>query len=180
MKKIFKNRMIQESEDTMRKLRSTYINMHEDKKNTPNTPDGLFFISFQPNSKVDEPQLESDYGRILCYYYRWMFGTRWVKKYQSKQFDWRGLIELQDGYHYHIHYIMESYNIEELAIFLGYTSTLFKQLYPKASFDFQRVYDIDGCKGYVDPNPSVKDTYKSKRRLETYYICSQMYQKKKY
>ena len=54
--------MTQEDAKTLNKLKGTYINMNYDKPTTPDTPDGLFFISLQPNSKVDEIKLEQDFN----------------------------------------------------------------------------------------------------------------------
>ena len=53
----FRNRITQESEATIRKLKSAYINFNYDddkKKTTPNTPNGLFMITIQPNTYVDD------------------------------------------------------------------------------------------------------------------------------
>ena len=36
-----------------------------------------------------------------------------------------------------------------IAMFLGYIKAMFKQLYPKSSTNFQRVYDINDCMGYI-------------------------------
>ena len=148
--KIFKNRMTQENETTMRKLRSTFIEMNTDKATTPDTPDGLFFISLQPNSKVDEIRLEADFNFILCLYYRWRYGSKWTAL-KNLQHKFEGIIEKQQGNHYHIHFIVEAYNIVELSMFLGYIKQVFKQLHPKATFDFQRVYDLKNCGQYTAP-----------------------------
>ena len=51
-KKLFKNRIMQEDEKTIRKLKSTYIEMNTDKETTDDTYDGLFFISLQMLSKL--------------------------------------------------------------------------------------------------------------------------------
>ena len=153
--KIFKNRITQEDEATMRKLRSTFIEMNADKITTPDTPDGLFFISLQPNSKVDEIKLESDFNFILCLYYRWRYGSKWTKL-KNLQHKFQGIIEKQIGNHYHIHFILMEKNIEEVAMFLGYIKQVFKQLYPKASFNFQRVYDLKHCGGYTAPDNNNK------------------------
>ena len=148
--KIFKNRITQEDEATMRKLRSTFLEMNADKITTPDTPDGLFFISLQPNSKVDEIKLESDFNFILCLYYRWRYGSKWTKL-KHLQHKFNGIIEKQQGNHYHIHFIVEAYNIVELSMFLGYIKQVFKQLHPKATFNFQRVYDLKHCGIYTAP-----------------------------
>ena len=44
--------MIQEGVKTLNMLKGTYINMNYDKTTTPDTPDGLFFITLQPNNNV--------------------------------------------------------------------------------------------------------------------------------
>ena len=176
-KKLFKNRIMQEDEKTIRKLKSTYIEMNTDKETTDDTYDGLFFISLQPNDYTNEITLVKDFKFVLCLYYRWMYGTSWYKKYEL-QYNWKGLVEKQAGNHYHIHFKMYEYNIEKLAIFLGYIKAVFKQLHPKASFNFQRVYDDNGCDEYISPTPAKKDKLVSKRRSETFYLESKMFQKK--
>ena len=153
--KIFKNRMIQEDVKTLNKLKSTYIEMNIDKATTPDTPDGLFFISLQPNSKVDEIRLEADFNFILCLYYRWRYGSKWTAL-KNLQHKFQGIIEKQIGNHYHIHFILMEKNIEEVAMFLGYIKQVFKQLYPKATTDFQRVYDIKNCGEYTAPENNNK------------------------
>ena len=149
--KIFKNRMTQEDAKTLNKLKGTYINMNYDKPTTPDTPDGLFFISLQPNSKVDEIKLEQDFNYILCLYYRWRYGSKWTKL-KHLQHQYQGIIERQRGNHNHIHFILANYDIVEVAMFLGYIKQMFKQLYPKSSTNFQRVYDIKNCDEYVSIN----------------------------
>ena len=153
--KIFKNRITQEDETTLILLRSTDIQMNTDKATTPDTPDGLFFITLQPNSKVDEIKLESDFNFILCLYYRWRYGSKWTKL-KNLQHKFQGIIEKQIGNHYHIHFILMEQNIEEVAMFLGYIKQVFKQLYPKASFNFQRVYDLKNCGEYTAPENNNK------------------------
>ena len=153
--KIFKNRITQEDETTLILLRSTDIQMNTDKATTPDTPDGLFFITLQPNSKVDEIKLESDFNFILCLYYRWRYGSKWTKL-KNLQHKFQGIIEKQIGNHYHIHFILMEQNIEEVAMFLGYIKQVFKQLYPKASFNFQRVYDLKNCGIYTAPINNLK------------------------
>ena len=143
--------MIQEDVKTLNKLKSTYIEMNTDKATTPDAPDGLFFISLQPNSKVDEIKLESDFNFILCLYYRWRYGSKWTKL-KHLQHKYQGIIEKQQGNHNHIHFILENDNIEEVAMFLGYIKAMFKQLYPKSSTNFQRVYNINNCNGYLAPS----------------------------
>ena len=146
--KIFKNRMTQEDEKTLNKLKGTYINMNYDKTTTPDTPDGLFFITLQPNNPVDEIRLETDFNFILCLYYRWRYGSKWTHL-KNLQHKFNGIIEKQQGNHNHIHFILANDNIEEVAMFLGYIKAMFKQFYPKSSTNFQRVYDINDCKGYI-------------------------------
>ena len=69
IEKLFRNRIQQEDEKTIRKLKSTYIEMNEDKGTTDDTYDGLFFVSLQPNDYVDEIKLVDDFKFILCLYY---------------------------------------------------------------------------------------------------------------
>ena len=44
--KLFKNRIIQEDEKTIRKMKSLFVDMNTDKQMTPNTPYGLFALAF--------------------------------------------------------------------------------------------------------------------------------------
>lgn len=148
--KIFKNRMTQEDVKTLNMLKGTYINMNYDKTTTPDTPDGLFFITLQPNNSVDEIKLEADFNFILCLYYRWRYGSKWTKL-KHLQHKYQGIIEKQRGNHNHIHFILQEQNIEEAAMFLGYIKAMFKQRYPRSSTNFQRVYDINNCDGYIAP-----------------------------
>lgn len=152
MEKLFRNRITQESVDTINRLKKTDIEMNynDDKKiTTPNTPEGLFFITLNPNCYVDEVKLERDFNFILCLFYRWRYGPRWHKK-KYLQYQYEGIIE-QQNWKNHIHFKLydKKMNMEELAIFLGYIKAVFKQLYVKASFDFQRIYDIDGTNNYI-------------------------------
>lgn len=149
--KIFKNRMTQEDKKTLNKLKGTYINMNYDKPTSPDTPDGLFFVSLQPNNYVDEIKLEKDFNYILCLYYRWRYGSKWTKL-KHLQHKYQGIIEKQRGNHNHIHFILGEYDIVEVAMFLGYIKQMFKELYPKSSTNFQRVYDIKNCDEYVAIN----------------------------
>jgi len=153
--KIFKNRMTHEDEATIRMLRSTDINMNIGKETTPDTPEGLFFISLQPNSKVDEIKLESDFNFILCLYYRWRYGSKWTAL-KNLQHKFNGVIEKQEGNNYHIHFIMMGDDMVEVSMFLGYIKQVFKQLHPRATFDFQRVHDLKHCGGYTAPENNNK------------------------
>ena len=162
----FRNRITQESEATIRKLKSAYINFNYDddkKKTTPNTPNGLFMITIQPNTYVDDIVLEHNFKHIINLYYRWRYGTRWYKK-QHLQYEYVGIIEQQAGFTNHIHFIIYDWNIEKLSMFYMFITTLFKYLYAKSSFNIERVYDIDKCKEYVSI-VSYKDKYVSKRRV---------------
>lgn len=166
MKKLFKNRITHEDEKTINKLKSTYIEMNYDKKTTSKTPDGLFFITLQPNNKVDEVKLQDDFEFILKLFYRWRYGPSWCKK-KHLQYQYEGILE-QQNYKNHIHFNLcdKNMNMEELSIFLGYIKAIFKQLYIKASFCFERIYDIDGCNGYMN-HDKIK-----KRTAEPIYITN--------
>ena len=170
MKKLFKNRITQEDEKTINKLKSTYIEMNYDKETTSNTPDGLFFITFNPNNEVDEVKLQNDFEFILKLYYHWKYGGRWFKK-KHLQYQYEGILE-QQHYKNHIHFNLDdkNMNMEELAIFLGYIKAIFKQLYIKASFKFQRVYDIDGLYEYLDINN--EGTKQKERTAPPIYITN--------
>lgn len=172
MQKLFKNRITQEDVDTINRLKKTDIEMNYNdhkKITTSNTPEGLFFITLQPNCYVDEITLESDFRFILCLFYRWRYGSKWYKR-KYLQYQYEGIIE-QQNWKNHIHFKIfdKNENMEELAIFLGYIKAVFKQLYPKASFDFQRVYDVDGTNSYMNYDK------KKKRTIEPIYISNIAY-----
>ena len=96
IKKIFKNKMKQEDKRTIEEMaRGKYIKMNYNKQNTPNTPDGLWFITLNPNCYVDEVKLESDLYFILKLYYHWRYGNKW-NKLKEKQFSFNGIIEKND------------------------------------------------------------------------------------
>lgn len=46
---IFKNRITQESPYIIKQLKSLWIEMNSDKKQTQNTPNGLFALTLNPN-----------------------------------------------------------------------------------------------------------------------------------
>ena len=94
MNKPFKNRITQEDDITIRHLKSTYINMNEDKKRTPDTPDGAFLISIQPDRYTDEVKLEADFKFILCLYYHWRYGSKWTSLKHLQQ-NFAGIVERQ-------------------------------------------------------------------------------------
>lgn len=50
---IFKNRMTQESPYVIKQLKSLWIEMNSDKKQTQNTPNGLFALTLNPNNRVN-------------------------------------------------------------------------------------------------------------------------------
>ncbi len=160
MEKLFKNRMTQETETTMRKLRNTYLELK-----TPiskDTPNGFWAISLQPNHYIDETTLERTFKHILSRYYRWRFGSKYLDIKQRTQANFRGVIERQNGYN-HIHITMYLYNIEETAILLGYIWQWFKYFYPKASHKFKQAYDLKRWEDYC-AEISSKDKLVSKRR----------------
>lgn len=171
IKKLFRNRITLEKQEVIDKLKSTYIEMNYGETNkynkkkrkrniitTPNTPDGLFFISLNPNCYVDETTLQDDFEFVLKLFYRWRYGPKWTTK-KELQYQYEGIIE-QQNWKNHIHFKLydEKLNMAELAIFLGYIKAVFKQLYPKASTDFQRIYDVNGCNEYVQPFNNKKRT----------------------
>ena len=150
IKKIFKNKMKQENKKTIEQMaRGKYIQMNYDKPNTPNTPDGLWFITLNPNCYVDEIKLESDLYFILKLYYHWRYGNKW-NKLKDKQFSFNGIIEKQQGNN-HIHIIMFCFNIRELAIFWTYLRKQFKQIYPKSSMRCSRIWNKTEVEEYINP-----------------------------
>lgn len=174
---IFQNRITQEPLSMMRKLKSTYIDMNVDKPKTLTTNNGRWFITLQPNCGVDEVKLEDDFKYILARYYRWKYGSKWIKL-KHLQLNWTGIIEKQKGKSNHIHFIINCLDITELSIFLGFIQRLFKDIYPKASHKFEAIYDIDKCLDYINFNDCEKDKHFNKKRIETpSYINSKIFKK---
>lgn len=62
---IFKNRITQEAPNIIKQLKSLWIDMNLDKKQTQNTPNGLFALTLNPNNFVDIVKLEKDFKSIL-------------------------------------------------------------------------------------------------------------------
>ena len=75
--KIFKNRITQETPNTIKQLKSLWIDMNSDKQLTPNTSNGLFAFTINPNNFVDAVKLETDFKSILSHYYHWRYGSKW-------------------------------------------------------------------------------------------------------
>uniref|UniRef100_UPI003AF13AF6 hypothetical protein n=1 Tax=Holdemanella sp. TaxID=1971762 RepID=UPI003AF13AF6 len=76
----------------------------------------------------------------------------------------------------HIHITIYQYNVEELALFIGYIIKMFKSLYFKASYKIKKIYNIDGWHNYTSPFPTNKDKFISKYRIEApTYICSDLF-----
>ncbi len=166
MKSIFKNRITQETEKTMRKLRSTYIDMNANKKHLPNTPYGLFAITIQPNCLIDSVQLENDFKHILCLFYHWLYGSKWTSL-KDFQYPFEGLVERQTHGYSHIHFTLDSYNPVDVAIFGGYLKEQFKTLYSKTSLRIKKIYDIKNWQNYIDIFRTQKDQYITKKRIES-------------
>ena len=172
---IFKNRITQESPNIIKQLKSLWIEMNSDKKQTQNTPNGLFALTLNPNNRVDAIKLEKDFKSILSHYYHWKYGSKW-RNLKHIQIPFQGIIEKQPNGINHIHITIYQYNIEELALFVGYIIRMFKYLYIKASYRIKKVYDIDGWHNYTSPFPTNKDEFVSKHRIETpTYICSELF-----
>lgn len=131
--KIFKNRITQETPNTIKQLKSLWIDMSSDKQLTPNTPNGLFAFTLNPNNFVDAVKLETDFKSILSHYYHWRYGSKW-RKLKHIQVPFQGIIEKQSNGINHIHITIYQYNVEELALFIGYIIKMFKSLYFKASY----------------------------------------------
>lgn len=166
MKSVFKNRMTQESEKTMRQLRSTYIDMNGDKNHLPDTPYGLFAVTIQPNCcATDSVKLESDFKHILCLYYHWKYGSKWTSL-QYLQHPFEGIIERQTHGYSHIHFTIACDNVVDVAIFGGYLKQQFRAIYPKSSIKIKKIYDRNRWENYISPNKTEKDRYITKRRIE--------------
>ena len=72
---IFKNRITQEAPNIIKQLKSLWIDMNLDKKQTQNTPNGLFALTLNPNNFVDTVKLEKDFKSILSHYYHCLLYT---------------------------------------------------------------------------------------------------------
>ena len=117
--KIFKNRITQETPNTIKQLKSLWIDMNSDKQLTPNTSNGLFAFTINPNNFVDAVKLETDFKSILSHYYHWRYGSKW-RNLKHIQVPFQGIIEKQSNGINHIHITIYQYNVEELALFIGY------------------------------------------------------------
>lgn len=100
--KIFKNRITQETPNTIKQLKSLWIDMNSDKQLTPNTPNGLFAFTINPNNFVDAVKLETDFKSILSHYYHWRYGSKW-RNLKHIQVPFQGIIEKQSNGINHIH-----------------------------------------------------------------------------
>ncbi len=173
MNKPFKNRITLEDKKTIQKLRSTYFELQSPTNLTEN---GFWAITLQPNTYVDDISLETTFKHIIAKYYRWKYGSKYLKKKQL-QIPWEGIIEQQSGYHYHIHLVIYSCDMIELSTFLYYIWTYFKFYYPKASKRFKQVYELTGWIDYISPFHSSKDNFIKKRRTDyPKYISSDLFQ----
>lgn len=163
--KIFKNRITQESKQTIRKMKSLFVDMNVDKQMTPNTPHGLFALSIQPNTYIDSIDLEKTFKSVLSHFYSWRYGSKW-KKIKNLQYYFDGVIEKQESGLNHIHITIFQPNMEELAIFVSYIIKMMKNFYHCTSYKIKKIYDIDGWKNYTSAKTSEKDRYKSRKRIE--------------
>ena len=177
LKKIFKNRMIQEPTKVMRKLRGTWIDSNANKKRSPDTPYGLFAVCINPHCRaIDAVQLERDFRAILSHYYHWRYGSKWLKINADIQVPFHGIIEKQAGETVHIHLVVQMLSMEELAIFVGYIYEMFKLTYCKTSYKAKVIYDLSKYEEYIKPVVAKKDRYVSKRRIEKpVYIDNKMF-----
>ena len=105
--------------NTIKQVKSLWIDMSSDKQLTPNTPNGLFAFTLNPNNFVDAVKLETDFKSILSHYYHWRYGSKW-RNLKHIQVPFQGIIEKQSNGINHIHITIYQYNIEELALFVGY------------------------------------------------------------
>ncbi|MDY4841209.1 MAG: hypothetical protein SO314_02430 [Alphaproteobacteria bacterium] len=173
--KLFKNRITQEDEKTIRKMKSLFVDMNTDKQMTPNTPYGLFALSIQPNIYVDSIELEKNFKSILSHFYRWRYGSKW-RKLKNLQYYFKGVIEKQGSGLNHIHITIFQPNMEELSLFVSYILKMMKSFYHFASHRIKKIYDIDGWENYISPKKSNKDGYVSRKRIEPpTYISSLLF-----
>lgn len=68
--------MTQEASNIIKQLKFLWIDMNSDKKQTQNTPNGLFALTLNPNNFVDAVKLEKDFKSILSHYYHWRYGSK--------------------------------------------------------------------------------------------------------
>ena len=173
--KLFKNRITQESEKTIRKMKSLFVDMNSDKQMTPNTPYGLFALSLQPNRYVDGIELEKNFKSILSHFYQWRFGSKW-RTIKNLQYYFDGVIEKQESGLNHIHITIFQPNMEELSLFVSYILKMMKSFYHFTSHRIKKIYDIDGWENYISPKESNKDGYVSRKRTEPpTYISSLLF-----
>ena len=173
--KLFKNRITQENEKTIRKMKSLYVDMNTDKQMTPNTPYGLFALSLQPNRYVDGIELEKNFKSILSHFYQWRFGSKW-RTIKNLQYYFDGVIEKQESGLNHIHITIFQPNMEELSLFVSYILKMMKSFYHFASHKIKKIYDINGWENYISAEKSNKDMYKSRKRIELpTHISSQLF-----
>lgn len=163
LQKIFKNRITQETASTIHKMKSVWID-NMDKTNTKQTAYGLFAVTLNPNSYVDEITLEKDFKSVLSHYYCWRYGSKW-HNLKNIQNEFEGIIEKQQGVN-HIHLTVYQPDIEEFSLFASYITRMFKALYNKASHKIKRIYDIEGWNSYISPLFTHKDRLISKRRTD--------------
>lgn len=174
IEKNFKNRLIYETPQMIRKLKSLWIDgMGQDLKN--NTPNGLYAFTITPDRYVDEVELEKSFRSILSHYYKWKYGSKY-KKLPNSQTWFEGVIERQVSGIPHIHITIYQYDVVELSIFVSYIIKMFKSLYHKSSHKIKKVYDLPNWKKYISEFPSRKDTYKTKKRIvPPTYISSELF-----
>ena len=173
--KLFKNRITQEDEKTIKKMKSLFVDMNTDKQMTPNTPYGLFALSIQPNIYVDSIELEKTFKSILSHFYRWRYGSKW-RKLKNLQYYFKGVIEKQGSGLNHIHITIFQYDMEELSLFVSYIVKMMKSFYHFTSHRIKKIYDIDGWENYISAEKSNKDGYVSRKRIEPpTYISSLLF-----
>lgn len=80
----------------MLKVRSTVKEPNFTRLLTPNTPNGLFAFTLNPNNFVDAVKLETDFKSILSHYYHWRYGSKW-RNLKHIQVPFQGIIEKQSN-----------------------------------------------------------------------------------
>ena len=170
--KLFKNRITEEDDNKIKRMKSLKIDMNIKKEMSSNTPFGLFALTIQPNRYVYADELEKNFKSILSHFYQWRYGSKW-RKIKNIQYWFEGCIEKQTSGMNHIHITIFQPNIEELSLFVYYITRMMRSFYHSATYRIKRVYDKCGWENYSSAFVSKKDGYKSTQRKESpFYISS--------
>lgn len=142
-----KNRIQKENKKTLELLMNNRVIKDLGNEKTQETPDNLYFLTYQTNSRAVEPyNLKQDFGYILCRFYHYLYGSQFVKK-KELQYKFQYIIERGEKTNKtHIHMILETPTYGDAWLFYAYTANLFKTIQKKSCFDARVVYDLEYLK----------------------------------